>query len=97
MWFNCLKNAAVYIIGDTHGDWASTQQIIEEIMRNTSFNSRDESHNPYVVFLGDYVNNGLKNIENLMGILKFQAAFPGRVILLNGNHEFNETYHTALN
>ena len=34
---------------------------------------------------------------NLLEILRFQQAYPDRVILLSGNHEYHETLYTALN
>ena len=86
------KNADVFVIGDTHGDLASTQKIIEQIRSSGAIAS-----GAYIVFLGDYVNNGLKSWQNVSEILSFQSEHPKSVVLLNGNHEFKESYQTALN
>ena len=84
-------NAEIIVIGDTHGDLASTQQIIDEIEKSQAI-----SRGVIIIFLGDYVHNGLKNWQNLHQVLKLQQAHPRSVILLSGNHESRETYLTAL-
>ena len=48
-----------------------------------------------IVFLGDYINNGLGNIENLLFVLRLSTDFKENIVLLSGNHEFRETYVTA--
>ncbi len=86
------REAEMIIVGDTHGDLASTQQIIRHVTE-----SRLLERGGYVIFLGDYVHNGLKSWANLLAILTFQQQYPDAVFLLNGNHEFRESYLTALN
>ena len=83
------RDSNIIVIGDTHGDLASTKHVINEV-------NDFISEGAVIVFLGDYVNNGLKNWENLREVLKFQKANSSSVILLSGNHEFRETYLTAL-
>lgn len=85
-------DAEVIVIGDTHGDLTSTQNIIANI-----YNSGAIARGAYVVFLGDYVNNGMKSWQNLIEILRFRRKHPMNVVLLSGNHEFKESYITALN
>lgn len=84
--------AEIFVIGDTHGDAESTQQIISEI---TSCGAMDRG--AFVVFLGDYSNNGVKSWQNLLTILEWQRTNPNSVVLLSGNHEYKESYQTALN
>ena len=86
------SSAEVIVIGDTHGDVTSTRQIISEIV-----SSRALERGAYVVFLGDYTNNGVKSWQNLVEILCFKQKYPESVVLLSGNHEFKESYLTALN
>jgi GNAT superfamily N-acetyltransferase len=83
----------LYVVGDTHGDSVSTRRIIDTI----NFRERvEKGEDIYLVFLGDYVNNGLDSVGNLITVLELQKEFPNRVILLSGNHEFRETYMTAI-
>lgn len=82
------KFGTLYVIGDTHGDAESVKRIIKRL---------DFSKKIYVVFLGDFVNNGLNGIDNLITVLKLEEQFPKNVVLLSGNHEFRETYYTVLN
>lgn len=86
------KEVHIIVIGDTHGDLASTRRIINQIKK-----SHHIEKGGFVVFLGDYVHNGLRSWRNLLEVLSFQQQYPGSVILLNGNHEFKESYLTALN
>ncbi|MEM7530922.1 MAG: metallophosphoesterase [Chloroflexota bacterium] len=84
--------ADLVVIGDIHSDYASVQHIIHQIQT-----SRAIDKGSFVVFLGDYTNNGTKSWQALTEILQFQQAYPDSVILLNGNHEFEESHETALN
>ncbi|RKY43746.1 MAG: hypothetical protein DRP81_06495, partial [Candidatus Omnitrophota bacterium] len=85
------KEGILYVIGDTHGDSESTDWIIDRIRKDL------EEKRAFVVFLGDYVNNGLNSVENLIKVLQLKEKFPERVVLLSGNHEFRETWWTVLN
>jgi len=85
------SEGTLYVAGDTHGDPVS----VERIIRETNF--RERASDVYLVFLGDYVNNGLNAIDNLITVLSLAEEFPHRVILLGGNHESKESYFTALN
>lgn len=92
-----IDNASqVFVVGDLHGD-ASTAKIIADWLRGKLRNVEPEATpSSYAVFLGDYVNNGLQSIEVLEEVLRLAQDFPKSVILLSGNHEFGETYATAL-
>ncbi len=85
------SDGTLYVVGDTHGDPVSIGRIIRET------NFRERASDVYLVFLGDYVNNGLNAIDNLITVLSLAEEFPHRVILLGGNHESKESYSTALN
>ena len=80
----------LYVLGDTHGDPVSVESVLDQI------NFRERADGAYLVFLGDYVNNGLNAIDNLITILSLREKFPDRVVLLGGNHESKESYLTAL-
>lgn len=88
----CLpSDAEAFVIGDIHGDLSSVQKVIRHIEQ-----AQFIEKGAFVVFLGDYVNNGVKSWRTLCEILTFQQRYPESVILLSGNHEFKESLTTAL-
>lgn len=90
------SDSRLCVIGDLHGD-ASTARVIAHWLRRKFLKDEGKKKPPArAVFLGDYVNNGLKSIEVLEEVLRLQRDFGDSVILLSGNHEFGETYATAL-
>ena len=66
------------IVGDTHGDFKSTKKIFDEY-----FNPEKD----LLIFLGDYVDRGAYQIENILYLFLKKIQFPKNVILLRGNHE----------
>jgi len=67
----------VLFVGDTHGDVESTINALR-------------SDAKVKVFLGDYVDRGPYQIENIELLLLAKASAPDRVFLLRGNHETRE-------
>ncbi|WXG41683.1 MAG: metallophosphoesterase [Candidatus Freyarchaeum deiterrae] len=65
-------------VGDTHGDLESTISIVRLFLR--------EKYDG-IIFLGDYVDRGLMQIENINYLLTLKLLHPEKVILLRGNHE----------
>jgi len=65
-------------IGDTHGDFDSTRKIAKLFL---------DGNYDYIVFLGDYVDRGVSQIENINYVLCLKLFYPESVILLRGNHE----------
>lgn len=86
------RDARIVVVGDTHGDLKSTQTIIRQLEAAGWLTSGG-----YVVFLGDYVHNGLRSWQNVIEILRLQQRYPKSVVLLSGNHEFEESLQMALN
>lgn len=86
------SNARIIVVGDSHGDLSSTQTIIQQLADIQWIESGG-----FVVFLGDYVHNGVKSWQNVLEILQLQQRYPNSVVLLSGNHEFNESLPTAIN
>ena len=65
------------VVGDTHGYLSATLVPVERAI----------SSGMPLVFLGDYVDRGPKQLENLSYILGLKIQRPEKVILLRGNHE----------
>ncbi len=65
------------VIGDTHGDISATIQAVQYGMDN---------HIP-AIFLGDYVDRGDEQLENLIFLLALKIEHPSSIVLLRGNHE----------
>lgn len=73
-----IDSKGASIVGDTHGDLETTERVLERIGRGV------------IVFLGDYVDRGPYQIENIVRLLEAKLAEPGRIFLLRGNHETRE-------
>lgn len=71
-------------VGDTHGDFDASQRVWR------LFGRQVENGDAYLVFLGDYVDRGLRSKENIDFLISKKAENPTGVILLLGNHE---AYH----
>jgi serine/threonine-protein phosphatase PP1 catalytic subunit len=71
-------DSEIFVIGDIHGNMKSLLRLIEII----------EQTNPkYVIFLGDIVDRGIKQLECLILILALKIRYPNKYYLLKGNHE----------
>ena len=87
-------DGTLYVVGDLHGD-AHTVSLLDAYFRRQLYRDAAREHPVYIVFMGDYVNNGLRSIETLLLILELRQDYAENVFLLSGNHEFTETYATA--
>jgi len=68
------------VIGDIHGDLKTLTNILEKV-------SLDAIETGYIVFLGDYIDRGPKQIEAIVSILLLKELYPEKTIILRGNHE----------
>lgn len=66
------------IVGDTHGDLETSERVLERVGGGV------------IVFLGDYVDRGPYQVENIVRLLEAKRDEPRRVYLLRGNHETRE-------
>ncbi len=73
-------NEKLIVIGDIHGDLQSINYIIKE-------SKFLKSKNSMLIFLGDYIDRGEYSPQVLYKVLNLKLLFPGRVVLLRGNHE----------
>jgi hypothetical protein len=80
---NILKvpKAPCVFIGDTHGDLAASKMIVEKYLSN---------ENNTLIFLGDYVDRGYAQLENVLFLFSLKREYPKRILLLRGNHEEEE-------
>jgi len=72
-----LPDKPLVFIGDTHGDWDTTQRILTRFWETPTI----------FVFLGDYVDRGPFQIENMNLLYKLKISAPNRLVILRGNHE----------
>ncbi len=71
------------IIGDLHGDL----DTLEEVLEKNDIVRRLEEKRTYLVFLGDYIDRGNRQIETITLVLLLKKHYPENVVLLRGNHE----------
>ena len=77
--FNFKNNdEKAYIIGDIHGNLETLTKLIEIIKQNDP---------KIVIFLGDIVDRGPKQLECLIIILALKILSPSKYFILRGNHE----------
>jgi len=78
-----IKNANIlYIIGDIHGDLNTLRHILSKVSID-SLRKGDIG----LVFLGDYIDRGLNQLEVFTSVLEIKSMFPDSITLLRGNHE----------
>jgi len=65
------------VVGDTHGDVDSSTNALKLADRLGSA----------AIFLGDYVDRGPYQLENLINLFERKISSPTTTILLRGNHE----------
>ena len=82
-----LRSKKSLFVGDTHGDFDATQKIAKLFLNDKSIHK--------IIFIGDYVDRGPRQLENINFLFMLKLCFPNRVYLLRGNHETilaNATY-----
>jgi serine/threonine-protein phosphatase PP1 catalytic subunit len=72
------KNKEIYVIGDIHGSLTSLLKIYKKI---------EEKSPEVVIFLGDLVDRGPKQLECFLLVLILKILQPQKFYLLKGNHE----------
>lgn len=72
-------NAPLYFIGDLHGDILALEGIVAAIDAM--------SPNAVIVVLGDTIDRGPRQLFVVLRLLELIKARPGRMIILNGDHE----------
>src|ERR1700722_8327037 len=70
-----------YAIGDIHGCYTKLNNLLKNCMQHCADNGFR------VVFLGDYVDRGMRSREVVELLMRTQAYSPQRVTCLRGNHD----------
>lgn len=65
------------VVGDTHGDLDTSLNAMRYAERNGLG----------LVFLGDYVDRGPRQLENIIALLEHKLSWGRGLIMLRGNHE----------
>lgn len=73
----------VFVFGDLHGDLDALTLFFEKL----GLMDKLENENVKLVFLGDYVDRGDKQLETITTLLILKKLYPDKIILLRGNHE----------
>jgi len=73
-----IPQGKTMVIGDLHGDIISLKKILQIFFRDV-FQT--------ILFLGDYVDRGPKQLEVINTLFHYKRLMPERVVLLRGNHE----------
>ncbi|MEM4189628.1 MAG: metallophosphoesterase, partial [Candidatus Caldarchaeum sp.] len=72
-----VRFSSFLVVGDTHGDVMSSEKALRVA----------DEHGCPIVFLGDYVDRGPYQLENLETLFERKVSNPNTCILLRGNHE----------
>lgn len=72
-----LPDKSLIFVGDTHGDWDATKRLLMRYWDSQAV----------FVFLGDYVDRGPHQIENINLLFALKIQAPNRLMILRGNHE----------
>jgi serine/threonine protein phosphatase 1 len=70
----------IWVIGDIHAEY---KLIVTLIQKAIEFNPATD----LLIFVGDYIDRGIKPIETITFLKNLRLQYPNNVILLKGNHE----------
>jgi len=73
-----IPKGKTMVVGDLHGDLETLNKII-----TTFFTKKFKT----LLFLGDFVDRGAKQVEVVNVLFYYKRLIPNRLILIRGNHE----------
>ena len=77
------KEGSIAIIGDIHGQLFDMVSMLDELTPKLDQKNSDFG----ILFLGDYVDRGIKGVEVLIYLMTLKIVYPKKITLLRGNHE----------
>ena len=80
------------IVGDIHGDLPSLFIIFHKCIETLK-----SYPNTCIIFLGDYVDRGIGNMDVIFILACLKMKFPNRIFLLRGNHEISSSFWEYIN
>ncbi len=78
-----IFNNQLIVLGDLHGDF---ETLVDIIKRENVF-KKLENDEAILLFLGDYVDRGLFQVETITAVSMLKTTYPDKVVMLRGNHE----------
>jgi diadenosine tetraphosphatase ApaH/serine/threonine PP2A family protein phosphatase len=77
------------VYGDIHGQLADLMALFREHGFPSNRSGGDIELCSYI-FDGDFVDRGPQQVEVVLLLLSLKVAFPDRIVLVRGNHEFKD-------
>lgn len=86
------REGEIAIIGDVHGQFYDLVSMLDALTPKLEVPNSDFG----LLFLGDYVDRGIKGVEVLLYLMALKIVYPKKISLLRGNHESRSmtTYFT---
>ena len=82
------KGTEIFVCGDVHGDAVSLIGLLDLLQAEGYLNARFQCRKNFkMVFLGDYIDRGVNDIQVLILLILLTIINGDSVILLRGNHE----------
>lgn len=81
------EKCAVKVFGDIHGQFRDLLILFREFGFPSS---RGDIETVKYIFNGDFVDRGFHQLEVVIFLFALKVAYPSRVFLIRGNHEFSE-------
>lgn len=83
------------IIGDTHGDYITTQSAVNEFFFESRSSEQDQfvpKPGSHLLFIGDYIDRSPSHcpngsFNNILFVIALKLQYPDQVTVLRGNHE----------
>lgn len=75
------------IFGDIHGQINELNRLFDAFGSPSDELPNGDIESVNYVFLGDYIDRGIKSLETILLLLSLKLKYPENVFLLRGSHE----------